>query len=122
MNKLLLLFAPFLLLSCSALRKADIPVRERTQFAELQLEPRADIFYYRLDIIRQQRSEYVNDSTSNTVDVEYHTMGFDLGNGLFFDLHDNLGIDLFQLLEVDTSKSFMISTASFKNNGQKRRK
>lgn len=96
----IIIAALVLLTSCHTLDKREIWQLERDAPSPLALQPAYDLHKYRYDIIRQTRSEMGVDSTCVTENVAYHTLGFDLGNGLFFDLNDNLGIDLTDMLRL----------------------
>jgi len=96
------IFSTLLLLilgsSCATLNVADIRNLDRTEFEPLTLMPDAEIHELRLDLIRQTYEHTVNDSTRETLDSPYHPLGFNLGNGLFYDLNENLSFRLDYLL------------------------
>jgi hypothetical protein len=75
----------------------------------LVLEPSYDPYTLRIDIIRQKRSDYdpVMEQSMD-VDVMYHPMGFDLGNGLFYDLNHNLSFRVNQLPGIDDPQDFKV--------------
>lgn len=110
-----LLAALATLASCTTLNQADIQRLEPTAFEPLTLRPNYELYDFRMDIIRQQESQMV-DSTMDTSDTPYHRLGFDLGNGLFFDLNENLSFDLLTLMEVDSHGELSV-LQSFKKNG-----
>jgi hypothetical protein len=60
-----------------------------------------------VDVVRQQTSH----TTGNTVDyrdVPYHPLGFDIGNGLFYDLNGNLSLRVNYLLGLEDDPAFTI--------------
>lgn len=98
---------------CTCARPLDyseIKNLEREAFEPLYLQPDYEVVELRWDIIRQQDRNVVNDSTSETEAVDYHYLGFDLGNGLFFDLNQNLGFRVLQLLSADRTDFELISS------------
>lgn len=87
--------------SCTSVYKTEIWALEREEFRHLQLNPSADLYKFRFDIVRQTTSEMdMVDSICVTESIPYHTLGFALGNGLYFDVNDNLGIDLTEYLDI----------------------
>ena len=91
MKKILLLTLPFLLLlSCNPLDLSTLD--QDIKFEELDLKVSYELEDLRFDVIRQQTSDATSDvGDTDTEDVPYHPFGFDLGNGLFYDLNGNLG-------------------------------
>jgi hypothetical protein len=73
---------------------------KHTEFEPLRLDPAIETNNLRIDLVRQTEEERVNDSTVTTEDTPYHPVGFDLGNGLFYDLNDNLSFRIDELLGV----------------------
>lgn len=67
-------------------------------FEPLQLVPAYETLDWRYDIIRQETCETNSEGDSYTENVPYHPLGFDLGNGLFIDVSDNLALRIDQLL------------------------
>ena len=78
----------------------------KTKFDPFVLKPDREINNLRLDLIRQTYDERVNDSISETADTPYHPVGFDLGNGLFYDLNDNLCLRIDYLMKFTSDKNF----------------
>jgi len=86
--------------ACATLNKAEIKNSDRVEFEPLRLKPGIETTDLRLDLIRDDYVEKVNDSASKTVDEPYHPLGFDLGNGIFYDLNENLCFRLDELMGV----------------------
>ena len=98
----------FIIYGCSSLDKTVIQTTERFSFEPLLLIPDWEIYDLRIDLIRQTEKKEVNDSTTKTVDVSYHPLGFYLGNGLFIDLNDNLSLLIPHLLQIGWDENFAI--------------
>ena len=107
-NKYLFLFLLFLITGCSTLNRTIIEKTDRSGFQPLTLIPDYDIYDIRIDIIRQTNEKQVNDSTTETKNSPYHSVGFYLGNGLFIDLNDNLSLLVPKLLNINGNENFMI--------------
>lgn len=107
--KKLFLFSVVLVLfvsACSTLSVVDVKNVERLPFEPLILRSGVDPTELKIDILRQLRSEQINDSTSEIKETPYHPLGFDLGNGLFFDLNMNLSLKIGWLLDVQDDQNF----------------
>jgi len=104
------IFALILILggSCASLDIGEIRNHKKTEFESLRLLPGREINELRIDLIRQTYSEHVNDSTVNTEDTPYLPLGFDLGNGLFYDLDGNLSLRIDYLLGFSPDNNFEI--------------
>lgn len=101
---------------CStSLKISEIKELSKTKFDSLSIKPDIELYDFRIDIIRQTTEEQVNDSTTETEDVPYHFLGFNLGNGLFYDLNDNLSLRIDYLLNIDTKKDFKVEKIYSKN-------
>ncbi len=94
--------------SCASLDIAEIRNHRKTEFESLRLVPGREINDLRIDLVRQTYSEHVNDSTVNTEDTPYLPLGFDLGNGLFYDLDGNLSLRIDYLLGFSPDNNFEI--------------
>jgi hypothetical protein len=94
--------------SCATLNINEIKNLEKVEFDSLRLRPGRETNNLRIDIIRQIYSESVNDSTTETNDVPYFPLGFDLGNGLFYDLSGNFSFRLDYLLGFSSDNNFEI--------------
>ena len=105
-------YIPFALLltlmasSCATLNVSDIRSMNRVTFEPLSLQPALEASGLRIDLIRQTTDVQVNDSTTETHDTDYHPVGFDIGNGIFFDLNGNLSFRLETLLGVSGSECY----------------
>jgi hypothetical protein len=107
------LFITLLLATCcgctlSKRLQFDVEGLQRVAFEPFRLEPEEELLDFRIDIIRQTSSESVTDSTSEYRDVAYHKLGFNLGNGLYYDLNDNLSLRLDDLLGLDVTNDFKL--------------
>ncbi len=77
----------------------------RQEPSPLELSASFELFNWRYDIIRQQECVEDSDGDTSSEDVDYHPIGFDLGNGLFFDLNDNLSLRIDWLLGIDYTQN-----------------
>ena len=98
----------FLLTACTFSRPLNLHGLKNAPFEDPVLRPDYDLYGLRIDIIRQTHDESETDSTSTTEDDPYHQLGFDLGNGLFFDYNSNLGLRIDRLLAVEPGKSYTL--------------
>jgi hypothetical protein len=96
---------------------ANIPAEsEQISLEPLQVEIDYEAYLLRIDLIRQTTTEEytTTDWEGNTVtqteevDVPYHYLGVDLGNGLFLDAHNNLSFNILKLLGIDREDDFRI--------------
>jgi len=111
-HSLLLLPAVLLMSACTSLNHLDIRSMDRQAFEAPELRPSFEVNDFRVDLIRQTTSVQVNDSTSTTENTPYHPVGFDLGNGLFYDLNGNLGFRVEALLELTEDNCFNLEKTS----------
>ncbi len=114
--KIKLLPAILLLLttSCATLDMTGLQQGSREPFEALRLNPSLEATELRIDIIRNQESYQVNDSVEETINTPYHPVGFDLGNGMFFDLEGNLSFRLEDLLQLRGKPCYSLSQTSRK--------
>lgn len=100
-----------LLQSCSQVfQKEILALHSKKQDWELlRLEPMVDIYSLRLDLIRE-RENFANPNGvgGSTALAPYHRLGFHLGNGLFFDLNDNLCLLVPELFGLGREETFEI--------------
>ena len=91
----------FLLSCCQRFSTQELSELPLAEAGPLQLTPSFELFEWRYDLIRQQ--EAFSDSEGNPYyrNVDYHPVGFDLGNGLFLDMNDNLSFRVDRLLGID---------------------
>lgn len=101
-----LLLIGLLCTSCATLQVREIKNLEKVVFDPLMLKPSSEMNELRIDIIRQTEEKNVNDSVKKNEDVSYHPLGFDLGNGLFYDLNENLCLRIDDLLNFSSDKNF----------------
>lgn len=87
---------------------SEIKELSKTRFDSLSIQPDVELHDLRIDIIRQTTQERVNDSTTLNKVVPYNFLGFNLGNGLFYDLNNNLSLRIDYLLNIDTKNDFEI--------------
>jgi hypothetical protein len=97
----------------------EIKNLDKVEFEPLHLTPDRETNDLRVDLIRQTHKERVNDSTRETEDTPYHPIGFDLGNGLYYDLNQNLSLRLDYLLDFSPDNDFEVHkiTRPQKNSG-----
>lgn len=110
MQRLLPLFLPLILcFGCQSSKSLRLDGMTMTELDPLILEPGYDPYELRIDILRQLQSDYdlVMEMT-NVEKVPYHPIGFDLGNGLFFDLNENLSLKINQLSVIDDPGTFKV--------------
>ncbi len=100
MRTLAFLFMIIIFYSCSTLNPQEISNLKKTTFNPLQLRPGIETNDLRIDLIRQTETYNDTDSTTATRNVDYHPLGFDLGNGLFFDVNDNLCLRIDYLISA----------------------
>jgi len=108
-----------LMSSCATLNISEIKNLEKMKFDSLTLSPDWEANNLRIDLIRQTYEEGVTDSTKETKETPYHPIGFDLGNGLFYDLNENLCLRLDYILGFSESDYFEVKeiTRPKKKNG-----
>jgi len=95
--------------SCSKLPIHEVASTEKRPLDSLTLNPAFEPNNLRIDLIRQSYQRSTVDSIYyETVKIAYNPLGFDLGNGLFFDLNDNLSLRLDQLLNFSTEQNFTV--------------
>ncbi len=104
--------------SCANLNISEIKNLEKAKFDSLRLRPDREINNLRIDLIRQTYEESINDSIKETKDTPYHPIGFDLENGLFYDLNKNLCLRIDFLLDFSSNKDFELQKI---NNPEKHR-
>ena len=105
-----LILLSMILFSCtsSRLSQADINKKTSQQFEDLSLSVGHEVSDLRLDIIRQTTDCVDSEGVVTSQEVAYHPMGFDLGNGLFFDLNNNLSIRIDSLYAIGTMEDYEI--------------
>ena len=116
MKKLPILLISLSLAACAPLKKSAVEPDVRTVPGPLSTIHDYDIYNLRADVIRQQMTTVVNDIYTVTP-LPYHQIGLRLGNGLFFDLNSNLGIDLTEMLNLDEDRNFIITKTHYKADG-----
>jgi len=104
MRTLTFFFMIIIYSSCSTLNPQEIRSLKKTAFNPLQLRPGTETNDLRIDLIRQTETYNDTDSTTATRNVDYHPLGFDLGNGLFFDVNDNLSLRIDYLISASPDK------------------
>ncbi len=103
------IFLMFIIASCSKLPIHEVAQTEKRPLDSLKLSPAIEPNNLRIDLIRQSYQHMTLDSSYyETVEIAYNPLGFDLGNGLFFDLNDNLSLRLDQLLNFSTEQNFTL--------------
>lgn len=99
----------------SRLSSADINKKSSQQFEDLSLSVGHEVNDLRLDIIRQTTDCVDSDGVVTSQEVAYHPMGFDLGNGLFFDLNNNLSIRIDSLYAIGAMEDYEIVKTGNRN-------
>lgn len=97
-----------LISSCATLNISEIKNLDNTKFNSLALIPDWEANELRIDLIRQTYEEDVTDSTQETKETPYHPIGFNLGNGLFYDLNENLCLRLDYIMGFSKDNDFEI--------------
>lgn len=105
----LLLTAVCLFLSFAFPFSEEPPAADRSRaFSQLDLQIAHELEELRIDIRRETDSSTDPDGNSTTEDRDYHPLGFDLGNGLFYDLNGNLALRLKHLFALDEEDSYSV--------------
>lgn len=89
----------------------DINEVQKVEFEPLYIQNDLELYDLRIDIIRQTYDESTSDTTSETRNKPYHAVGFNLGNGLFYDLNGNLSLRIDKLLEINPEGNFRLEKA-----------
>jgi hypothetical protein len=108
-SRLVLVLCCSLFTACATLNKQEIKQLDKQDFEPIGLTPSYEPFNLRFDIIRQTKTKETSDSTETTTESSYHPIGFDLGNGLFFDINENIGIRLDHLLNFSPYSDFELT-------------
>ncbi|MBX2876851.1 MAG: hypothetical protein KTR30_32335 [Saprospiraceae bacterium] len=109
MKKVLLLIPSLLFLAFHPNTDSEkLSEREASTFQQLALNPAYELEELRIDIIRREETTADGDGNSSTEKVDYHPLGFDLGNGLFYDLNGNLALRLKHLFDLDDQNEFTV--------------
>ncbi len=106
----LLFFFGILLLtqSCSPVLQKEINSLQKEPLEPLELRPGYDLFRIRMDVIRERQNTANIANGPSTVNAPYHRLGFHLGNGLFYDLNDNLCLLVPELYGIAVDDDFEI--------------
>jgi hypothetical protein len=94
--------------ACATLDPSEIRTLDRVTFDAPLLAPRAEPTELRVDIVRQQTQNFLLEGVITFQDVPYHPLGFDIGNGLFYDLNGNLSLRVGYLLGLENEPDFTI--------------
>lgn len=116
---LAVLVAGLAMSACATLNVREINDLDRIAFVPLQLDPDVEPTDLWIEVIRQTREETTGEG-KKTVDVPNDPLGFNLGNGLFYDLNENFSLRLDCLLGFSNYPGFTLkkaTTNSFFNNG-----
>ena len=92
--------------TCATLNKSTINSLHREKLIGPFLQPDFELYDLRIDLIRNTTTEEVNDSTETEKEMPYHRLGFNLGNGLYYDLNENLCLRLTDLFNIDDLSDF----------------
>ena len=96
------LFFCFGCYSLPTLNQKEILKSTNDSFMPSQLEIAYEVEGLRLDIIRQTTHRKME------IPVQNHPLGFDLGNGLFYDMNQNLSLRIDKLLGIKTGEDYSI--------------
>ncbi|MCE4565360.1 hypothetical protein INQ51_13665 [Maribellus sp. CM-23] len=108
-NNYIFLVLILIVFGCSTTSNiSEIKELSKIRFDSLSIQPDVELYNFRIDINRQTTDLWLNDSTTINEVVPYNVLGFNLGNGLFYDLNDNLSLRVDYLLNIDTKKDFEI--------------
>ena len=107
----LMVFAGFLgiIAGCASLNQSAIENMKPVKMDGPELKPGYELYEMRIDVIRAKTEEDVTDSTKKEVDKPYHPLGFDLGNGLFYDINQNLSFKVLPLFGLMETSDFDIT-------------
>ncbi len=94
--------------SCATLNINETNDLAKEPFDSLMLRPNRETNNLRIDVLRQTYSVTVNDSTTESRETPFNPIGFDLGNGLFYDLNKNISFRLDYLLGISSEEDFKI--------------
>jgi hypothetical protein len=94
--------------SCATINFGEINNLVKVQFDSIMLRPDRETSNLRIDVMRLTYSETVDESTTETKEMPYNPLGFNLGNGLFYDLNKNLSFRLDYLLGFRSENKFEI--------------
>jgi len=78
------------------------------------LYPDYDFFDLRIDILRQQKPKDPNNMQNTNDWEEYRTVGFNLGNAMFYDLNKNISLSVLELLNVNRFGDFTIAKQDYR--------
>jgi len=99
---------------CATLNIQEIINLESKDFDTLQLCPAVEPNGLRIDLLRKNHDVYYIDSLVYAELMPYHPLGFDLGNGIFYDLSGNLSFKIDYLLNFSSDSSFQIEKSGKK--------
>ncbi len=100
------IFTAIILQSCGPVLKQNITSLDKIDLEPLKLEPGYDLYSIRLDIVRE--TENSPNFRGGTQLMPYHRLGFHLGNGLFYDLNDNLCLLVNDIYGIEEDENFEI--------------
>ncbi|MEQ8532406.1 MAG: hypothetical protein RIB86_11165, partial [Imperialibacter sp.] len=109
------------LFGCTGPRIIPVDSASRILSEPVVIRPAFDRYSLRADLIRQKTYSYINDQYHEQP-VSYHPLGFELGNGLFFDLNKNLSLDLAYLLKLDKNRDFKLKMTTYGIDGQPKKR
>lgn len=94
--------------SCSNLNMYEIKKMAKVTAEELKLKPASNYNELRIDVIRNITTYQTGRYTTVTELVPYHKLGFDMGNGLFYDLNGNLCLLIEHIFGISPYTDFSI--------------
>lgn len=117
-----LLFLFFIgLCSCASLDVKEIKKLDRIPFDPLQIRPELEPNNLRIDVIRQSTTSYMGENAWNHTTDPYHPLGFDIGNGIFYDLNHNLSLRLDHFMEFAPDQEFSVEETNIRTKYKRSR-
>ncbi len=106
------------LTSCSRfpLTRNEVLSMKSIGFNEPELKMDYEPTNLRIDVFRQHTTNYINETIIYEEPVDYHPLGFNMGNGLFYDMNGNLSFRIDHLLDFSTDEPFEIRLNNWPNN------
>ena len=86
----------------------EIKNLDKVEFDPLILNPDKETNNLRIDLLRQTYSDISIDSLGENKEMPYSPLGFNLGNGLFYDLNKNISLRVDYLFGISSYENFEI--------------
>ena len=108
----------FLFSSCASLNIKEIENLKKVEFDPLILNPEDETNNLRVDVIRQTYTDIITDTLGEIKNTPYSPIGFNLGNGLFYDLNGNICLRVDYLLGISPYENFEIRKTNRPNKNK----